>query len=157
MARIPIPTWFFALVVVRLGRRFLLVKEAKHGETWYLPGGRVEPGERLVEAARREALEETGIPVVIEGVLRVEHTPLSEGAARCRVLFAARPENDTPPKSAPDEDSLGAAWVTLEELDRLALRGAEVKRILADVACGAQVFPLSLFGAEGEPLLPRIA
>ncbi|MFL5322558.1 MAG: NUDIX hydrolase, partial [Myxococcaceae bacterium] len=53
MSRDPIPTWYFSLVVVRLGRRFLLVREAKHGQTWYLPGGRVDPGESLTDAARR--------------------------------------------------------------------------------------------------------
>ena len=51
MPRDPIPTWFFALVVVRQGDRFLLVHEAKHGQDWYLPAGRVEPGESLTDAA----------------------------------------------------------------------------------------------------------
>jgi 8-oxo-dGTP pyrophosphatase MutT (NUDIX family) len=153
VSRAPIPTWYFALVVVRLGRRFLLVKEKKHGARWYLPGGRVEPGERIQEAARRETLEEAGIPIVLEGILRVEHSPLKEGTARCRVLFVARPENDAPPKSEPDNESLGAAWVTLEELERLPVRGVELRRILQDVACGAQIYPLSLLTTEGEPLL----
>jgi len=87
MPREPIPTWYFALVVVRLQHRFLLVHERKHGQKWYLPAGRVERGESLVEAARRETLEESGIPVVIEGILRIEHTPFSEGMARLRVIF----------------------------------------------------------------------
>src|SRR5437016_11527969 len=98
MAREPIPTWFFALVVVRSGHRYLLVHENKHGQLWYLPAGRVEPGESFIEAARRETLEETGVPVVLEGILRVEHSPLRDGSgARLRVLFVARPQDDTPP------------------------------------------------------------
>lgn len=56
----PIPTYFFALVVVRRGGRFLVVHEAKHGQRWYPPAGRVEPGEPLFDGARREVLEETG-------------------------------------------------------------------------------------------------
>ncbi len=151
MSRLPIPTWSFALVVVRLGRRFLLVQERKHGQLWYLPAGRVEPGESWVEAARRETLEESGVPVVIEGIFRIEHTPWSEGAARCRVFFVARPADDTPPKSEPDEHSLQAAWVTLEELDKLPLRGAEVRRIFAHVQSGCPITPLSLLQAEGAP------
>src|SRR4051812_25175444 len=66
MAREPIPTWFFALVVVRKGDRFLLVQEHEHGQLWYLPAGRVEPGEGLCAAALRETLEESGVPVVLE-------------------------------------------------------------------------------------------
>jgi 8-oxo-dGTP pyrophosphatase MutT (NUDIX family) len=60
MGRRPIPTWFFALAVVRRGHRFLLTQERKYGSTWSIPGGRVEPGEDLAAAALREVLEETG-------------------------------------------------------------------------------------------------
>ncbi len=65
MPRSPVPTWYFALVVVRLGPRFLIVQERKHGQLWYLPAGRVEPGENITDAARRETLEESGVPVVV--------------------------------------------------------------------------------------------
>src|SRR4051812_21976008 len=112
MAREPIPTWCFALVVVRRGDQFLLVHERKHGQLWYLPAGRVEPGESFADAAVRETLEEAGIPVRITGVIRVDHSPSPVGA-RMRVIFLADPAADTPPKSVPDDESLGAAWVTL--------------------------------------------
>ena len=151
MPREPIPTWYFALVVVRLQHRFLLVHERKHGQKWYLPAGRVERGESLVEAARRETLEESGIPVVIEGILRIEHTPFSEGMARLRVIFVAHPEDDTPPKSIPDEESLGAGWFSLEELESLSLRGEEVREIFNYVANGAPIYPLELITFEGAP------
>src|SRR5687768_8234225 len=105
MSREPIPTWFFALVVVRLGPRYLLVHERKHGQLWYLPAGRVEPGETLEDGARRETLEETGVPVVLDGVLRVEHSPSPDGT-RVRVIYVGHPKDDTPPKSHQDEHSL---------------------------------------------------
>ena len=151
MARDPIPTWYFALVVVRRGAQFLVVHERKHGQLWYLPAGRAEPGEALVDAAVRETREETGVPIVIEGVLRLEHSPMP-GGARVRAIFVARPADDTPPKSEPDGDSLGAAWVTLAELDRLPLRGDEVRALFAHVAAGAPVFPLAVLAHEGAPL-----
>src|SRR4051812_2995301 len=63
MSRTPIPTWYFALVVVRRGHRFLLTQEKKYGSTWSIPGGRAEAGEELGAAAIREVLEETGVPI----------------------------------------------------------------------------------------------
>ena len=151
MPREPIPTWFFVLVVVRLGHRFLLVHERKHGQGWYLPAGRVEPGEGLIGAARRETFEESGVPVAIEGIIRVEHSPSYDGSSRVRLIFVARPMDDTSPKSQPDEESLGAAWVTLEEMKSLALRGEEVYQVCEYVSKGGTIYPLDLLMPEGAP------
>ena len=151
MARDPIPTWYYALVVVRSGDRFLLVHERKHGQPWYLPAGRVEPGESFADAARRETLEEAGIRIEPEGVLRVEHSPAANGTTRCRVIFLARPLDDAPPKSVADHESLGAAWVRLDEIGRYRLRGEEVREWFEYVAQGGPVHPLGLLACEGEP------
>jgi phosphatase NudJ len=152
MARTPIPTWFFVVVVVRQEERFLLVHERKHGQQWYFPAGRVEPGETLAAAAFRETLEEAGVRVQLDGVLRIEHQ-LIPGGARVRVLYTARPLDDTPPKQQPDEESLGAAWVRLEDLARLPLRSDEVARVLTEVSQGAAIYPLSVIAPEGSSLL----
>lgn len=149
-----IPTWYFAIVVVRRGDRFLLVHECKHGELWYLPAGRVEAGETLMEAAVRETLEESGVPIRLTGVLRIEHTP-SDTAARLRVIFVGEPLSDTPPKSARDAESLEAAWVSLAELELYDMRGPEVRELIEYVANGADVYPLSLLQAEGIPYTAR--
>ena len=145
--RAPIPTWFFALVVVRRGHRFLLTQERRYGGTWSIPGGRVEPGESLATAAGREVREETGVPVKLDGVLRVEHSP-GESSARVRVIFLGSPLDDTAPKAVPDDESLGAAYLTLGEIRERPLRGAELRVLLETVANGCQVFPLDLLGAE---------
>jgi phosphatase NudJ len=154
MAREPIPTWYFALVVVRKDDRFLVVQERRHDEFWYLPAGRIEPGESLAAGARRETIEETGIPVFLEGIYSIQYTPLSDGTARLRIVFVARPLDETPPKSVPDENSLRAAWVTLDELDQLPLRDQEVRTVFRAIAGGASIAPLGMLGAE-EKLLGR--
>jgi phosphatase NudJ len=147
MARSPIPTWYFALVIVRRGHRFLLTQEQKYGRTWSIPGGRVEPGESLANAAVREVLEETGVPVRLDGVLRIEHSAADDGS-RVRVIFTGTPLDDTAPKTSADEESLGAAYLTLDEIRARPLRGAELGSLLQSLANGAQVFPLSLLGHE---------
>ena len=96
MPRDPIPTWFFAVVVVRQGDQYLLVHESKNGQPWYLPAGRVEPGETLTAAAIRETLEETGIPIRLTGLIRVEHTAYP-GGARVRVIYLAEPVSERLP------------------------------------------------------------
>jgi len=150
MARAPLPTWYFALVVVRRGHRFLLTQERKYGSTWSIPGGRVEPGESLTDAAIREVFEETGVPIRLNGILRVEHSPGLGGAldTRVRVLFTGTPIDDTPPRTTADDESLGAAYLTLDEIRALPLRGAELGALLESVAEGRQVFPLDLLGPE---------
>jgi len=150
MPRDPIPTWFYALVVVHREDKFLIVHENSHGELWYLPAGRVEPGENMIEAARRETFEEAGIPIVIEGLVRVEHTPQRYGA-RVRAIFVAAPADDTPPKSRPDEHTLEARWVTLAELDAYPLRGREVREVFEYVARGGTIYPLTVLTYEGLP------
>ena len=150
MAREPIPTHCFALVVVKLGRRILLVHERKHGQLWYFPAGRVEPGETFAEAARRETAEEAGIDVVLEGILRLERS-LTFGGARLRAIYLARPAGDQEPKSEPDDESLEARFVTLEEMRALPLRGDEVMAWSEYVLRGGAVAPLAFFAPEGAP------
>lgn len=147
MARTPIPTWYFAMAVVRLGHRFLLTQERKYGGTWSLPGGRVEPGESLIDACLREVVEETGVPVRLDGILRIEHTPSGSGA-RVRVVFLATPRDDTTPKSVADEESLQAKWLTVEEVAALPLRGSDLRALIESVVDGRPVYPLDLLGRE---------
>ena len=150
MTKRPVPTWCFALVVVRRGNQFLIVQEAKHQQRWYLPAGRLEPGETFEEAALRETWEEAGLPVVLKGVIRIEHS-VREDAARQRVIFLAEPMGEASPKGTPDHDSLQAKWVTLDELQDYPLRGGEVTRLFQYLDAGGAVYPLGLLQPEGLP------
>jgi 8-oxo-dGTP pyrophosphatase MutT (NUDIX family) len=148
MSREAIPTWFFVVVVVRKDDKFLLVHERKHEQKWYLPAGRIEPREDFIRAAERETLEESGVPVELDGILHIHHTPMFDGSARVRFIVTAHPVDDTPPKSEADEESLGAGWVTLDEIREIDLRGEDVWKICQAVANGAPVYPLNLISSE---------
>lgn len=92
--------------------RFVLVHE-KQVRGWWLPGGGVDAGQTLQEAAVREAEEEAGCAIELTGVLRVEY---AHDYGRLRVIWAAAPvEPAAPLKTVADAESRGAEWVTLAE------------------------------------------
>ena len=150
MSRSPIPTWTFALVAVRREDQFLLVQEDKKEKPWYLPAGRVEAGESLVDGAVRETMEEAGVPVAIDGVVRIEHTPASKDNSRLRVFFTGHAIDDRPPKSVPRKDTLRAAWFTLDEIRQLKLRNTEALEICEYLAAGGPVYPIALLAPKGS-------
>ena len=64
----PIPT---VDIIIEIEKGIVLIERANPPLGWALPGGYVDYGESLEEAARREALEETGLKIEF---LRQFHT-----------------------------------------------------------------------------------
>lgn len=62
-------------VVVRNEREQILLEKRSDCSLWGLPGGRIEPGESVREAAVREIAEETGIAIEIRGLIGVYSEP----------------------------------------------------------------------------------
>lgn len=68
--------------------RFLCIKRRDNGH-WELPGGLVEPGETLIEAAAREVVEETGYLVVpdrVSGIYQNMKRDIVSVVFRCSVI-----------------------------------------------------------------------
>lgn len=115
-------------------QKALLIQKARgpYLGKWDLPGGRLEFGETPETALHREIEEETGLTDV-RLVLRSAESNLLEwmyegspeevyhiGILYDVYLESAEHANDI--KIEPDgEDSLGAAWFTMEQLGSLAL------------------------------------
>ncbi|ORX59170.1 hypothetical protein BCR36DRAFT_408692 [Piromyces finnis] len=136
----------FALVVCRREQdgKFLMVDEVG-GWGWWLPGGRVDPGETLHEAITRKTIEETGICINLQGVLKVEFFPNERGSAKFRVIFFAIPQRpDQKPKTIPDYESNGACWVSLHQLHHIKLRSSEPAIWFPYVARGGPIYPLDI-------------
>ncbi|XP_004630694.1 8-oxo-dGDP phosphatase NUDT18 [Octodon degus] len=87
----------------------LLIQEAKREcrGSWYLPAGRMEPGETIVEALRREVREETGLHCEPVTLLSMEE----RGPSWIRFVFLARPTGGTlKTLKEADAESLQAVW-----------------------------------------------
>ena len=62
-------------VVVRGPGEAILLEKRRDCGWWGLPGGKVEPGESLVDAAVREVFEETGLTVEVTHLIGVYSDP----------------------------------------------------------------------------------
>jgi 8-oxo-dGTP diphosphatase len=132
-------------VVAREGS-LLLVRHQKPDRDpyWVLPGGRLEPGEKIPQCARREILEETGLPARFSGVLYVSEF-LREGRHTIDLTVRMVPEEDAEAMLGSDpEDAPGSEptlrelrWVGMDELEELELLPARIKgRLLQDAPGG---------------------
>lgn len=80
-------------------RAALLIRHRWGQTPWALPGGGVERYERLDEAARREAAEETGAPVRVEHLLGV-YDRFGGGVSNYIAVFVCTPLGEPqPPRS----------------------------------------------------------
>lgn len=121
-----------ACLAVDDGGRVLLVQHRKDGrDYWLLPGGGVEAGETLLDAARRELFEETGLRGEV-GRMVLLCESIGEHATRhiVHVTFAARV---APGELRPGYDGrlVDAAWVPVEQLATLPLFPAIGAELLA--------------------------
>jgi len=124
---IPVPA--VGVVCLREGS-VLLIRRGKPprlGE-WSLPGGRIEQGERAVDAALRELKEETGVTARITGLLDVVDGIFPE-ADRHYVLidYAAEWLSGEP---VAGDDALEARFVPLDQVEAL-IDWSETRRIIA--------------------------
>ena len=106
--------------IVRRGDELLLVRRGREpavGE-WSVPGGRVEPGEMLMEAVVRELYEETGLRGVC-GPLVGWVERIGDGWHFVILDFEATVVGDVAPTAG--DDALEARWWPVDELARLQL------------------------------------
>lgn len=116
-------TYIVACVLINEQNEVLMIQEAKKScaGKWYLPAGRMESGETIIQAAIREVLEETGLDIDVTTLLGVE----CAGGSWFRFICTGHVlggELKTPQNA--DAESLQAKWVG--DLNELNLRANDI-------------------------------
>ena len=98
--------------------KYLLVQEAQekcYGK-WNLPAGHLDPNETIIEAAKREIKEESGLDVELTGVCQIGNRKLEDGIF-VSVIFSTKVLSDDIKFGS--NEILDARWFTYEELSSM--------------------------------------
>jgi 8-oxo-dGTP diphosphatase len=90
---------------------------------WVVPGGFVEEGETVEEAARREALEETGVKVKLVKLVGVYSDPKRDPRGNISVAFIAKPLSN---KLNGDVEVEDVKWFNLDKLPSIGFDHAKI-------------------------------
>jgi 8-oxo-dGTP diphosphatase len=133
---VPLPAPVPAVGVVCFrGEEVLLVRRGRPPRLgdWSVPGGRIEPGERAMDAGLRELREETGIEAEITGLIDVVDGLFPEAGVHYVLIdYAARWVSGEP---VAGDDAVEARWVALDRIDAL-IGWDETRRIIRMAAAG---------------------
>ena len=109
------PTLTVDVIITRPGddRQVVLVLRRHPPEGWALPGGHVDYGETLEQAAAREAREETGLTIEITRQLHAYSDPARDPRGHTvSVVFAAHASGEP----VGGDDAAEARWFEVERL-----------------------------------------
>ena len=136
--------------VIEKNNRFLLVEERSGGKVVLnQPAGHLDPDEDLIQAAKRETLEETGWHVDITGVLGIQlYRSPNNGVTYHRTTFIGSPVKQEPEPQL-DEGIIATVWMTAKEMqaEHNRHRSPLVMRAVEEYLKGT-AYPVSMLSAH---------
>jgi len=136
--------YIVAAVLFNEKNEVLMMQEAKSScaGQWYLPAGRMEAGEDVAEAARREVMEETGLEFELSTLFLVE---TAQGSWYRFVVTGSVTGGRLKTPAEADSESLQAKWIG--DLSDFPLRSPDVLPLIErgrqyhTAHCGARPEP----------------
>ena len=127
------------VVVVNDAGEILMIRRSDN-DNWAVPGGAVDLGESVAQAAIRETLEESGIHCELTGLVgiysdprhRILYTSNGEVRQELSIVLTARRVSGTP---TPSEESTQVRWVPAADLPGYTMDRSMRIRI-NDYLCG---------------------
>ncbi len=112
----------FALIKEK--KKILLIRESnpKYHKRWHLPGGTLHEGETIKDAVIREAKEESGYRIALNGIFYIKYITRPVTERGLYVYCTARTLTGSI-KTKADEHSIEAGWFDMKEIEKLELRG----------------------------------
>jgi 8-oxo-dGTP pyrophosphatase MutT (NUDIX family) len=154
------PSVTVAALIERDGRYLLVEEHTPEGLRLNNPAGHLEPGESLLEAVVREALEETArafVPEALVGVYlaRLRRDATGEDVHYLRFAFCGTVGEPEPGRRL-DEGIVRTLWLTPQEVEagRERHRSPLLWQCVADHQAGRR-FPLALLGTDPSVYAPR--
>ena len=127
--------------IVFRDNRILLVRRghAPSRDLWAIPGGRVEIGETLQEAAEREILEETGITIrALKPVYTFDYIERDGSASpRFHYVIIDLTADYVAGEIRAGDDAAEARWVAAEELESMKVSSKTLKLLKTRFDFGA--------------------
>jgi 8-oxo-dGTP diphosphatase len=125
-------------IVLRDGKVLLIMRTKEPGAgKWSIPGGKIELGETLFEAAEREVLEETGISVKIDKVVNNYDSIIRDERGEIKyhyfLVYCTAGYIEGEPQIS--DESSEVVWTDIDDVDGLDMNPV-LKNIIHDAVDG---------------------
>jgi len=146
---LPVPTLGVSGIVFNKHKQILLIQRNQPPSMgiWSIPGGKLEAGESLAEACRREINEETGLDTIVKNIVAVVERRV-EGFHYVIIDFLALLADEEHGQPVAKSDVSEARWVSLEHLDQYDLVGGLEEIILRTYAMCSGGHSAGLFDVD---------